>query len=766
MNEWNATNNSYYFVKVMNALDALYLGDCGPFWQDKDGAYAYDDIAFYATELTQDQIELIMDIKRGTLSEEDEIVVARGQLEAAKTDLEDYVSALGDTFATLASDVIDWLMGENDGIGSADDYQTKEDIAAAIAKIQQKQSEVQVIVMAYEAAMQKINYNKEYCDNTDYAGASTFRTALTTATNAIANPTSTDAIAAALAALEKEKVAYVFTQTGDVIDVTRVINDPWFVEEEYEPTVDGEGALTFPEGAAEHLSKDDWTMSRSESLSGATDLTLYYTNDVEKRTTANLFHSSTVAGGVLDIQQTLTGLPVGYYAVSADMSSTSDATNNHVYATSGGVTKVSPVFSLAGSGWTAWETLTTDKVLVGEDGTLTIGATSGAQYKGWFCVTNFQLKYYGTTYDMSTDLADKKSEVEKAIATLTLKGDQTAAKAKFDAIVGGEASDYDKVSQLTVLMDEVKDVAAQEQAFTALDDMDALRQANLEDEVLSSVYNNGAVAISLALEADDASVELFPSLNELYAAFVSYATTIKAAQAWPAAEVTDKVSDYVDAVSGANAEKVAEKQAELVALMKSTISGMEASEEDPKDITGLIGNASFDADQYAAWTRTIDGGTTDVAQGEVEFYNNNTFNLSQVITDIPKGVYKLVASGFYRDGNDYATIVANYNTKATDDSGEEPVELEESIYDTHANVILYAQSATFNCGTKLVSIASESVSYGAEEDDTYLDIGAVMFNFYAVYTEEALKLLLKLPRPDRILGLLLHIYASDHHSLL
>ena len=45
MNEWNATANSYNFVTAMNALDAIYLGDCGPFWQDKDGAYFLYEMA-------------------------------------------------------------------------------------------------------------------------------------------------------------------------------------------------------------------------------------------------------------------------------------------------------------------------------------------------------------------------------------------------------------------------------------------------------------------------------------------------------------------------------------------------------------------------------------------------------------------------------------------------------------------------------------------------------------------------------------------------
>ena len=731
-------NGTSIWANSFADIEWLSIGGNSPVWEDVDNAYAYDDVAIYATALTPDQIELIMDIKRGTLSEEDQIVVARGQLEAAKEELEDYMSELGDTYAKLSADVLDWLMEdkENGGIGDADDYQTVEDVNAAIAQMQKKQEEVQVIVNAYTAATKRIGWLTEYCDNTDYAGAAAFKTALTTATEAIANPTAADAIETALATLEQAKVTYVFTQTGEVIDVTRVINKPWFIEEAYEP-VEGEGGFTYAEGASDFLSKDGWTMTASEELTGATDLAIYLTNG---RSTANLFHSSGVANGVLDLQQTIVGLPAGYYELTADMSSTSDPTNNHLYATSDGVTKVSLTPSSSTYKWadgvSNWETLVADKVHVGEDGTLTIGATAttdGTAYKGWFCVTNFQLKYYGTEYDFSTDLADKKAEVEAAIETLQLKGDQADAKEKYEGVVNGEGSDYDKVSQLTVLIDEISSTLETENSFTRAADISALIEENSEDNAVASVYNMGYNVISEALEADDARISLFPALEELYAAYVNYASTIKIAEDWPSEEVTDQISVFVNAVSGATAEEVKEKQAELFAAMKASIPSLEASEADPKNITALIGNASFDNDQKDAWSVTYEGGTTDVKQGEVEFYNNASFKISQLITDMPKGTYKLTVSGFYRDGNDYAAVVSNYTTPAEEDS-------EETVYDTHANVTLVATTANFNVGTPLVSIASASVSFGAEDNDTYTDYYGNenhVSNFYTTLDKDA-----------------------------
>ncbi|MBQ9665457.1 MAG: hypothetical protein IJV33_03175 [Bacteroidaceae bacterium] len=707
MNEWNTKadfGGEGNFFTHLYKYDNLYVGGAAQWgWADPDPAFGYDDLSLYATALTADQIELIMDIKHGTLSEEDKIIVARGQLDAAKSELEDYAAAQGDTFKSAGDAVVDWLMEE---IGDASDYTSIDDINAAIAKIQEKQNAVVEVVNAYEAAMKKIGYYTDLCNNTNYPGAAAFNEAIATATAAIADPTSVTGVEEGLQPLEAAKVAYLFSQEGDVIDVTRVINDPWFVDESYEPTVDEEGNLVFPEDAASHLSKEGWFMSISENLRGATDCTLYYTNG---RTTANLFHSSTVEGGVLDIQQTLAGLPVGYYEVSADMSSSSLPTDNRVYGISGGVTKVSAIpASLAWSGDDTgranWETLTTDKVYVGESGVLTIGATSttnGVQYEGWFCVTNFRLMYYGTEYDMSADVAEKTEEARAAIETLTLAGDKANANTELATILAGETSDYEKVSLLTDLIVDVNNRYAQEVAFTALADAKALAEGET-DETIKSIYNAAVADIDAALAAEDAVVDVLPDLQALYTAYVAYAATARAAQAWGTAAASSEVASQVASLTGSTEETLAQYQKALIGVMKASITEFEASETNPKDITGIVGNASFDADQYAAWS--IDG-TFAVQQAEIEFYNNS-FDLYQVLTDMPAGTYKLTASGFYRDGNDYAAIRQNYN---------------DGTYVEHANMLLYVKSASFNVAAPFVSIASDSLAVGQEEDSYYYD---------------------------------------------
>lgn len=685
-NEWNATNNNYSFPSVMNNLDALYLGDCGPFWQDKDGAYAYDDIAFYATELNQSQIELIMAIKRNNLTEEDKIVVAQSQLQTAMDNLDGYCSSIGDGFSNIAQENVDWLMEE---IGDPTSYKDQESIKKALDLIEQRQANAAAVVKAYNDAIAKIEYLTEFCNSTAYAGADDFKSALTDAQAAIANPKNTEAVAEGISGLDAAKVAYIFTQSGDAIDVTRAITSPWFVNESYEPTVDAEGKYIFPEGANVNLSKAGWTLSYSESLKGATDCTLYFTNS---RTTANLFHSSTKVGW-LDVQQTINNLPAGYYSVSADMSSSSEPTDNHVYATSNGVTKVSDIpQSLSWDNPDGWVTLTSDKVLVGEDGTLTIGAasnTDGTQYKGWFCVTNFKLTYYGTSYDMSEDVKNKLAEVESAIENLELKGDKSHAADDLTQIKSSDKSDYDKVTDLTNLLATINSYVAQEKAFSAYDNIKSLRDASGISELQKSIFTAAASDMNKVLTADATTVDDLPPLAALANSFVAYAQTAKAAEEWGTSKATEEVKTQVAGIEGATPEELAANQQKLVDIMKSSVDEFTASETEPKNISGLIVNPSFAGDSNAGWT--IEGACANW-YSECEFFNTN-FNISQTIEGLPSGAYRIKVQGYYRDGGREESVT-NYST-----------EDEEGNNKFVPNAVLYANGYE----SSMISMASESI---------------------------------------------------------
>jgi hypothetical protein len=114
----------------------------------------------------------------------------------------------------------------------------------------------------------------------------------------------------------------------------------------------------------------------------------------------------------MDVHQVLSNLPTGYYSISC-LAITQEGclTDQHAYVTSTAGTEVSP--NLATTGWTGddgtgtgtWDSLATEKILV-TDGNLTIGFTStkangndngysGDNREGWWCVTQFQLNYFG-----------------------------------------------------------------------------------------------------------------------------------------------------------------------------------------------------------------------------------------------------------------------------------------------------------------------------------------------------------------------------------
>ena len=101
--------------------------------------------------------------------------------------------------------------------------------------------------------------------------------------------------------------------------------------------------------------------------------------------------------------QDITGIPNGYYTVSADLITQSGCNNStqRVFAQSTAEKKTSTA-ALTTEGWdeSLWETVSMtaeDKVLV-VDNKITIGAEgtgSGEGATGWFLATNFHLYYLG-----------------------------------------------------------------------------------------------------------------------------------------------------------------------------------------------------------------------------------------------------------------------------------------------------------------------------------------------------------------------------------
>ncbi len=728
-------NNGQFFQHLIaGTYTDLYLPGVAQWdWNDPCPAFAYDDITFYAGGLSAEQIQLIMNIKSGNIGDAERLIIAQGQLENTMDVANDYSSTLADAgLQTLADALGDYVL-EIDPLS----YTTVVAVNAEIAKIQAMIDADQVVLEALKAADKKIQNYTAYGAATGFNGINDFSTAIDNAKTSLDNVESVETIVAAMTTLEQARIKYIFTQTGDVIDVTRVIDNPWFVDETYEPTV-SDNAITYEDYdlAAQNLSYGNWSMPVPDALKGASDYRLMLTNG---RTTANLFHSSTVANIVLDVQQTITDLPAGYYEVSADMSSTSKPTNNHVYAQSGGFTKVSPnatsfptfigEIATPEQAVDGWINLTTNKVYVGEDGTLTIGATSttdGTAYTGWFCVTNFRLKYYGTEYNMDNDVQIKSDDVNALITELNWQGDITNATNRYNTIINSDADAYTKVSQLTELEDLINSWISKEEAFDILNLL-TIRLEETEGETAISVYTIATNYVSNMLNSETMSVDNIEALNSIYTPYIELATTAQAAADWGTNAANSAASAIADNLTGNEGDKEAieAETDKLIATMKSSITDFEASLESPKDITFLVGDASFDGNKSTAWTR--DGNINGtVSYNEIEFWNT-TFNIHQTITNMPKGVYKVTVSGFYRDGDfqvmneetgtyvsNFPTLIANNITKLREDT-------DSTIYDSHANVYLYAKTSNGSRGSSLVSLVSDSIEFYEDDKDTFLD---------------------------------------------
>ena len=695
----------------ISALDRFCIGGNSFNWNDPDNAYAYDDVTFYADALSAEQIQIIIDMKYGNLTPEVQLIIARGQLEDLMDEAMDFAATLVNAgMETYGGQLEDYAM-EID----PESYETVEAVNAEMAILQGMMDNGTTILNVYNAAKARMEYYQNYADQTYYPGYDDFTNAFAQATEDMTDPQYENTIEDAMAKLEAAKVVYIFSQEGDVIDVTRVIDKPWFVNEPYEPTISEDGDIEYgpEEEVKENLNLGNWQMPIPEELKGSTDFQVFYTNG---RSTANLYHNSTVAGAELNLFQTITGLPAGYYELSADMASNTAPTDNHAYAISGGFTKVSPVATnLVWEGAKNWETLTTDKVYVGEDGTMTIGTTAttnGQAYRGWYLATNFQLKYYGPDYDLSEDLEEKKEEVTGLMDELQWAGDITSANYLFNTIVDNTGiNDYTKISMLTNLGTVLEIWIEAEQNFTLPETLAELvsKESNNAAKAVLTVERN---YINNVIGSKSMSVDKIDELNALYGPYVELAATTRAASEWGTVDATTAAGNAAStlaAIEVQTTENVGEITASLVEVMKATITDFPATLEEGKEITALVGNASFDQDQYAAWT--IEG-TCAVQQAEIEFYNNS-FDMYQTITNLPKGTYRLTASGFYRDGNDYRNIVDNYWTINPEGSG--------TIYDSRANAKLYVTTNGDTKETPLVSIASDSLSVGSEDDDTYRD---------------------------------------------
>lgn len=217
---------------------------------------------------------------------------------------------------------------------------------------------------------------------------------------------------------------------------------------------------------------DGWT-TKAGSYTGGDQRT----NNIWGKTCWNAWWS-TSDGGTLEVRQTLTDLPAGYYMMSC-VATTQPfcVTDQHGYITNGTTTESTPVLTFErfdAPGITnadVWEPLATLPVWVGEGGSLTIGFQSSKQNQqsanpvysdhreGWWCATDFRLFRYNIPQFL---LGDVNRDGDVTIADVTalvniLLGKADAENGEWrmenaDVSQDGEVSVADVVALVNIIL--------------------------------------------------------------------------------------------------------------------------------------------------------------------------------------------------------------------------------------------------------------------------------------------------------------------------
>ena len=411
----------------------------------------------------------------------------------------------------------------------------------------------------------------------------------------------------------------------------------------------------------------------------------------------------------MDLYQDLEGLLPGWYQMSCQsLCGNGEINDQHAYATSGGVTAVSPVKIIGDWSANGWEEQTTEKVYVGEDGKLRIGyaSTSGGGTKGWFCVTNFRLAYLGEeasaeeASQVRRVLSERISDAGAALPSARLAADKMRLQAAMDeaqAVVDNDAANLQTLNAaLSSLETALADVAASNAALAAYDqalaDAETL-QASLKSEDAVKAQQDLMTAQEGQIDAEEATAETVNLCATLLRASTAYFTVLDEAAAYASNEeyaederaalqqTMDKQITLLPLVADETAfsDLIRELEEAMLLVRKTQLPG------DNSDYTFAI--LSPDLETFGAngdplgWELNVTNGDGKVKTGQ--HYSGNTGNHyfdsycntrtdrgilitlyytgRQIVTGIPNGTYTLQCAA--RTSGEGAFITARTATQ-------------------------------------------------------------------------------------------------------
>lgn len=330
-----------------------------------------------------------------------------------------------------------------------------------------------------------------------------------------------------------------------------------------------------------------------------------------------------------DYYQTITGLPNGAYTIGASLLNSTNGEEGADWNGGGnagvyGKTATDEVIALVYTDGEAFTPYTTDKILV-VDGELRIGVKNINPLTGrWFAADNFKLTYV-------------RQLNEKETAQILYNAAFEAAKAIEEGTIPSTA--YSNLQNVITNNTLTGEDAEQYNAATT-----ALSEATAAAQLLMDPY-----AAWKALKAQaDALVAVSTNNTKENAALASDIDTQNTAA---------EAATTVDAIGNATTT--------LKTAMVTYATTAEPTNEECFDITFMIENPHF-TEGEGGWGKVASGWTLEsgsITEHRLLTHNfeayHTQFNLSQTISGLQKGTYKVTLQGFARHDNNGPTDKTN-----------------------------------------------------------------------------------------------------------
>ena len=527
---------------------------------------------------------------------------------------------------------------------------------------------------------------------------------------------------------------YLDTQKADengAKDFSAVINHPWFVNDQYEPTQNEDGEWTIKEetwqnavggGDANYSDKLKYTENEEEKTrtdiasdvsivlndenvknqwfqriryEGKTNGLYMYYDDRGLIGAADTWHASKFTSGSMDVCQNIVGLPSGYYSLKALVRGWGEGNGNFhnifMENTDGDVMK-SPMATADDSGW---QEVTTGIIHV-SDRQLLIGGQS--DYQAHY--TGFRLLFYGEEPPVENLLKQEIAEVKTAAEALTFEGDKTTVNALIDKCK--EPFTIENFDEYRGYLDE-----ARKYTNAAVKEYNNLKAIDTYTTIANS-YQSPGVAEIIA-PAQEAAISLGDGANDTYKDID------------PANKLADKYNDYIKvyveagSFNDASINATLAEQKTVLAAGVSTIETLEkymaslntpmnidrmkdlgaenATEAAPADITSMLVNPNFDMHQVdgnwveilkvngETWERGYADGwqglgintydqTMQLSRGHCELWNSGTGEFYQELVGLPAGKYRISCLAVYRDADITEESVAAFEANGESHNAE------------------------------------------------------------------------------------------------